>query len=120
MWLAARAHSHTLPVAIAILLALALVGLLPLDPGFRYVVVLSMSVGIAAVSGYLGQANFGQFAFVGIGAYAITALRAEAHLDVVLALLATIVLAAVLSAIIGAAMVQLRHFGAALTTFFFA
>src|SRR5438309_2307264 len=125
MWLAARAHSHTLPVAIAILLVLALVGLLPLDPGFRYVVVLSMSVGIAAVgldlfSGYLGQANFGQFAFVGIGAYAITALRAEAHLDVVLALLATIVLAAVLSAIIGAAMVQLRHFGAALTTFFFA
>ena len=125
MWLAARAHSHTLPVAIAILLVLALVGLLPLDPGFRYVLVLSMSVGIAAVgldlfSGYLGQANFGQFAFVGIGAYAITALRAEAHLDVVLALLATIVLAAVLSAIIGAAMVQLRHFGAALTTFFFA
>src|SRR5438105_2569120 len=100
MWLAARARSHTLPVAIAILLVLALVGLLPLDPGFRYVVILSMSVGMAAVgldlfSGYLGQANFGQFAFVGIGAYAVTALRAEAHVDVVLALLATIVLAAV-------------------------
>src|SRR5438309_2842892 len=125
MWLAARAHSHTLPVAIAILLVLALVGLLPLDPGFRYVVVLSMSVGIAAVgldlfSGYLGLANFGQFAFVGIGAYAITALRSEAHVNVVVAVLLTMALVAVLAAIVGSAMVQLQHFGAALTTFFFA
>jgi branched-chain amino acid transport system permease protein len=122
---AARAHSRTLPFALAILGALALVGLLPIDQGMRYVVVLSMSWGIAAVgldlfSGYLGLANFGQFAFVGIGAYSITALRSEAHVGVVVALLLTMALAAVLAAIVGAAMVQLHHFGAALTTFFFA
>ncbi|HZU19066.1 MAG TPA: branched-chain amino acid ABC transporter ATP-binding protein/permease [Candidatus Dormibacteraeota bacterium] len=125
MWLAARAHSHTLPVALLILAVLALIGLLPLEAGLRYVVVLSMCWGIAAVgldvfSGYLGQANFGQFAFVGIGAYAITALRSEAHLGVLPALAITLALVAVLSAVIGSAMVQLRHFGAVLTTFFFA
>src|SRR5262245_30748478 len=91
----------------------------------RYVIVLSMSWGIAAVgldlfSGYLGLANFGQFAFVGIGAYSITVLRSEAHVHVVLAVLITMALVAVLAAIVGAAMVQLQHFGAALTTFFFA
>jgi branched-chain amino acid transport system permease protein len=122
---AARAHSHTLPFALVILAALALLGLLPIDQGMRYVVVLAMSWGIAAVgldlfSGYLGQANFGQFAFVGIGAYSITALRSEAHVNVVLALLVTLALVAVLAAIVGSAMVQLQHFGAALTTFFFA
>jgi branched-chain amino acid transport system permease protein len=122
---AARAHSRTLPVALVILAALALLGLLPIDQGMRYVIVLSMSWGIAAVgldlfSGYLGQANFGQFAFVGIGAYSITALRSEAHVNVVLALFVTMALAAVLAAIVGSAMVRLQHFGAALTTFFFA
>jgi ABC-type branched-subunit amino acid transport system ATPase component/ABC-type branched-subunit amino acid transport system permease subunit len=122
---AARAHSRTLPISLAILAALAVLGLLPIDQGMRYVVILSMSWGIAAVgldlfSGYLGQANFGQFAFVGIGAYSITALRSEAHVNVVIAVLVTIAVVAVLAAIVGAAMVQLQHFGAALTTFFFA
>ncbi len=125
MWLAAKAHGHTLPVALLILAALALVGLLPLNAGLRYVVILSMCWGIAAVgldvfSGYLGQANFGQFAFVGIGAYAITALRSEAHLGVLPSLAIALAFVAVLSAVIGSAMVQLRHFGAVLTTFFFA
>src|SRR5262249_61144576 len=122
---AARARSHTLPFSLAILAALALLGLLPIEQGMRYILVLSMSWGIAAVgldlfSGYLGLANFGQFAFVGIGAYSITVLRSEAHVHVVLAVLATMALVAVLAAIVGAAMVQLQHFGAALTTFFFA
>jgi branched-chain amino acid transport system permease protein len=122
---AARARSHTLPFALAILAALAVLGLLPIGPGMRYVLVLSMSWGIAAVgldlfSGYLGLANFGQFAFVGIGAYSITVLRSEAHLNVLIALLVTMALVAVLAAIVGSAMVQLQHFGAALTTFFFA
>jgi len=122
---AARARSHTLPFSLAILAALALLGLLPVEPGMRYIIVLSMSWGIAAVgldlfSGYLGLANFGQFAFVGIGAYSITVLRSDAHLDVVLALLVTVALVAVVAAIVGSAMVQLQHFGAALTTFFFA
>ncbi|HXM56564.1 MAG TPA: branched-chain amino acid ABC transporter ATP-binding protein/permease [Candidatus Dormibacteraeota bacterium] len=122
---AARARSHTLPFSLAILAALAGLGLLPVEPGMRYVLVLSMSWGIAAVgldlfSGYLGLANFGQFAFVGIGAYSVTALRSEAHVNVVLALLLTMAGVAVLAAIVGSAMVQLQHFGAALTTFFFA
>src|SRR5579875_1297848 len=125
MWLAARARGNTLPAALLILAALALIGLLPLEAGLRYVVILSMCWGIAAVgldvfSGYLGQANFGQFAFVGIGAYAITALRSEAHLGVLPSLVITLALVAALSAVIGTAMVQLRHFGAVLTTFFFA
>jgi branched-chain amino acid transport system permease protein len=122
---AARARSHTLPAALAILGGLALLGLLPLDQGLRYTLVLSMSWGIAAVgldlfSGYLGLANFGQFAFVGIGAYSITALRSEAHVNVAIALAITMALVAVLAAVVGSAMVQLQHFGAALTTFFFA
>ncbi|TMC06066.1 MAG: branched-chain amino acid ABC transporter ATP-binding protein/permease [Chloroflexi bacterium] len=122
---AARAHGHTLPFALAILAVLAGLGLLPIDQGMRFTVVLAMSWGIAAVgldlfSGYLGLANFGGFAFVGIGAYGITALRSEAHVNVVVALLLTMALAALLAAVLGAAMVQLQHFGAALTTFFFA
>jgi branched-chain amino acid transport system permease protein len=123
--LSARAHSHTGPVTLAIVGVLAVVGLLPLDPGFRYIVVLSMTWAIAAIgldlfSGYLGQPHFGQFAFVAVGAYSITALRDQFHVDVVLAVLLSMVLVAALSAIIGSAMVRLRHFGAALTTFFFA
>jgi branched-chain amino acid transport system permease protein len=125
MWLAARAHGNTLPAALLILALLALIGLLPLEAGLRYVVTLSMCWGIAAVgldifSGYLGQANFGQFAFVGIGAYAITALRSEAHFGVLPSLVIALALVAALSAIIGTAMIQLHHFGAVLTTFFFA
>lgn len=123
--LSARAHSNTGPITLAILAVLAVVGLLPLDPGFRYIVVLSMTWAIAALgldlfSGYLGQPHFGQFAFVAVGAYSITALRDQFHVGVVLAVLLTMALVAVLSSIIGAATVQLRHFGAALTTFFFA
>src|SRR5215467_196501 len=105
---AARAHSRTLPFALAILAALAVLGLLPVEPGMRFTIILSMSWGIAAVgldlfSGYLGLANFGQFAFVGIGAYSITALRSEAHVNVVLALILTLALVAVVAAIVGAA-----------------
>jgi branched-chain amino acid transport system permease protein len=125
MWLAARARSGTLPVCLVLLGILAIIGLLPIDLTLRYVVILSMTTAIAAVgldlfAGYLGQANFGQYAFVGLGAYAITILRAEAHLNVLLAVLITLAVAAALAAILGAAMVQLRHFGAALTTFFLA
>ena len=123
--LSARAHSNTGPVTLAIVGVLAIVGLLPLDPGFRYIVVLSMTWAIAALgldlfAGYLGQPHFGQFAFVAMGAYSITALRVTFHVELIPAVLLTVVLVAALSAIIGAATVQLRHFGAALTTFFFA
>jgi branched-chain amino acid transport system permease protein len=125
MWLTARARSGTVGICLALLALLALVGLLPIDPTLRYVLVLSMSWAIAAVgldlfSGYLGQANFGQFAFAGLGGYGITILHAEAHWNLLAAVLATLGLVALLAAVIGAAMVQLRHFGAALTTFFFA
>jgi branched-chain amino acid transport system permease protein len=123
--LSARAHSNTRPVTLAIVGVLAIVGLLPLDPGLRYIVVLSMTWAIAALgldlfAGYLGQPHFGQFAFVAMGAYSITALRVTFHVELIPAVLLTVVLVGVLSAIIGAATVQLRHFGAALTTFFFA
>ena len=40
---AARAHGHTLPFSLAILAGLALLGLLPIDQGLRYTIVLSMS-----------------------------------------------------------------------------
>jgi branched-chain amino acid transport system permease protein len=125
MVLTARARSGTLWVSLGLVLLLGLVGFLPLDAPTLYLFTLAMCWAIAAVgldlfSGYLGQSSFGHAAFVAIGAYGATALRSQAHLSTVFSLIGALLLAATVALVIGLALVQLKHFGAALTTFFFA
>ena len=123
--LVARARSGSLPITLTIIALLGIVGVLPFSPQFIFVMTLAMGWAIAAIgldvfAGYVGQPSFGQAAFVGIGAYSVTVLRVEFHWPILAAIVGSLLVSAAIAAIVGAALVQLRHFGAALTTFFFA
>jgi branched-chain amino acid transport system permease protein len=125
MQLTTRARPRTLPQVLAILLALAVVPLLGLGPRLEEVLTLAMIYAVAAVAldlfaGYSGQFSFGQFAFVGIGAYAATVLRGAAGVPLMPALLGAMASCAIVALVIGLAMVRLPHLGSALTTFFLA
>lgn len=125
MWLTARARSGTLPVSLVLLVLLAVVPTLPISSRALYVMSIAVIYAVAAVAldlfaGYAGQLSFGHFAFVGIGAYGMAILEVEGGWNWAAAAAGALVLCAVIAAVVGVAMVRLRHFGAALTTFFFA
>jgi branched-chain amino acid transport system permease protein len=125
MQLSTRARSRTLPQVLALLLVLGVLPLLVTDARLEELLTLAMIYAIAAVAldlfaGYAGQFSFGQFAFVGLGAYGATVLHGEFGQPFAIAVVGTLLLCAVVAAVIGAAMVRLPHLGSALTTFFFA
>src|SRR5689334_19265640 len=125
MQLTTRARLRTLPQVLAIMAVLASLPLLGLGPRFVEVLTVAMIYAVAAVAldlfaGYSGQFSFGQFAFVGIGAYAATVLRGAAGLPFVVALSGAMATCGVIAAAAGLAMVRLPHLGSALTTFFLA
>ena len=78
------------------------------------------AIALDLFAGYSGQVSFGHFAFLGIGAYATTILRARLDLNFGVAALLAMAACAAVALPIGAAMVRLPHLGSALTTFFFA
>jgi branched-chain amino acid transport system permease protein len=125
MQLTTRAHLRTLPQVMAIMALLAALPLLGLGPRLEEVLTVAMIYAIAAVAldlfaGYSGQFSFGQFAFVGLGAYVATVLRSQADLPFIVALLGAMAVCALVAAAVGLAMVRLPHLGSALTTFFLA
>jgi branched-chain amino acid transport system permease protein len=122
----AASSSRLLPYpGVAMLALLLIAGIAPIGATWKYLLTISAAWGIAAVgldlsTGLAGQALFGQTAFVAMGAYGFTIIAAHAGgsvwLDAAMAIAAT----GIAAAIIGSAMVRLRHLGAVLVTFFFA
>ncbi|MGW6458210.1 ATP-binding cassette domain-containing protein [Streptomyces sp. NPDC055078] len=108
-----------------VLLALAVIGVLPLAPAWQSV--LAVGVAWACVTttlnvwqGHLGEMSFGHGAFVAVGAYTWTGIRLRAELDPGTALLITLAVTVAVCALTGLAVVQLSHFGSAIVTLFFA
>jgi branched-chain amino acid transport system permease protein len=109
-------------VTAAVLILLGLCGLLPLDPTLQFLLATAMAWAVAAVgldlfSGYLGQPSFGHAGFIGLGAYLYVILGK--YVPPLPAAVGSVVAVAVVSAVIGSALVRLRDFGLVLGTFFF-
>ncbi|GAA6527834.1 ATP-binding cassette domain-containing protein [Intrasporangium sp. DVR] len=118
-----RAHGSVWPACLVVMVALALVGLLPLGPSLLFLAATGMAwavaaVGLDAFSGYLGQPSFGHAAFIGAGAYGSTILAGRLHWSLPVAMLGAVVAVAVLSALIGSVLLRLKEFGLVLGTFF--
>ena len=125
MQLTTRARNRTLPQVLLLLALLAVFPLLVPDPRLEEMLTVAIIYAIAAVAldlfaGYAGQFSFGQFAFVGLGAYGATVLHGGFELPFVVAVVGALLLCALIAAIVGLAMVRLPHLGSALTTFFLA
>lgn len=125
MALTARARSHTLVPAVVIVAGLVALATVPLDSTIQYLAVVSVTWAIAAVgldlfSGFLGQPSFGNAAFFGIGAYVLAIARTRAHLNALVGILIMVVVVVAFASVIGLAITRLKHFSAALVSFFFA
>jgi branched-chain amino acid transport system permease protein len=117
------ARGHTRPAALALVGALAVIGLLPIDPTLEFLLATAMAWAVAAVgldmfSGYLGQPSFGHCGFVGLGAYAYAVLAGTTQMAPVAAAACAVALVTVISTVIGLALIRLRTFGLVLGTFF--
>lgn len=123
--IAGDAKSHTLVPSLSVVVAVGAAGLvLPLDPALKFTLIAAMGWAIAAVGldllvGYTGQLSFGQAAFVGVGAYAVTSLRIELDLGLVAAIVAALLITGLFAALLARVMVRLALFGFAITTLFF-
>ena len=120
-----RLMPQTVLIPVAGVGILALLGLAGLNVQWQSALILALAWGIAAVpmdlwQGYLGELSFGHAAFVAIGAYTWAVGRGQLELSFVPAILLTVGVTAVAAAVIGAIVVRLSHFGAAIVTFFFA
>lgn len=125
MQLKTAATSRTLPHVIFILAVLALVPLFFQSARLQELLTIAVIYAIAVVAldlfaGYSGQFSFGQFAFVGLGAYGATALRTVYGFPFAASAAGAMAICAVIAAVVGLAMVRLPHLGSALTTFFLA
>jgi branched-chain amino acid transport system permease protein len=78
------------------------------------------AIGVDMATGYAGQPNFGQSAFMAIGAYTTTWLQSAHGFDLLEAFVCAIVLCAVVALILGAGAVRLDHLGFGIVTFTFA
>ena len=123
--IAPNARSRTLAPSLSIVIAVGAAGLvLPLDPALKFTLVAAMGWAIAAVGldllvGYTGQLSFGQAAFVAVGAYAVTSLRIQFDLGLVLAVVGALLVVGLFAALLARVMVGLALFGFAITTLFF-
>ncbi|CNF05178.1 ABC transporter--like protein [Mycobacterium tuberculosis] len=117
------ARGHTRPVALALVAALAVTGLLPISPTLQFLLATTMAWGVAAIgldtfSGYLGQPSFGHCGFVGLGAYSYAILAGDLRMVPAVAAVCAIALVTAISAVIGLPLIRLRAFGLILGTFF--
>lgn len=78
------------------------------------------TIGVDVATGYAGQPNFGQAAFMGIGCYAAAALQTQAGFSFIEAVICAIVLCALAATVLGLAAVRLEHLGFGIITFVFA
>lgn len=125
MQLAANARTPSWLASAAILVVLAVFGVVPLPSSVQDAFELAMiwgivGVGLDVLAGYVGQPSFGQAGFVAIGAYAAIDVRTHvASAGTVLGLLAAVAIPTLVAAVLGFAIVRLGHFGMAVSTFFF-
>ena len=88
-----NAKNRTLAPSLTIVAAVGVVGVFfPIDSALRFTLIAAMAWAVAAIGldllvGYSGQLSFGQAAYVGCGAYAVTALRTSAHMPLVFAVI---------------------------------
>lgn len=107
------------------LVALAVLGALPLGPAWQSVLTVGVAWACVATAlnvwqGHLGEMSFGHGAFVAVGAYTWTGARVRLELDPGSALLVTLAVTIGVCAVVGVAVVQLSHFGSAIVTLFLA
>jgi branched-chain amino acid transport system permease protein len=78
------------------------------------------AIGVDISTGYAGQPNFGQSAFMATGAFATAWLQNTEGLSLWLALLCSLAICAAMAVVLGLAAVRLEHLGFGIVTFAFA
>lgn len=117
-----RARSHT-GIGSGVVAAVVAVGGVVTHGGIYFAVELGIVWAIAAIgldvySGFVGDPQFGQAAFVAIGAYLGSWLRVTEGVGGIAAFACCIVFTGLAGYILGSVTVRLGHFGSAVTTFF--
>lgn len=118
------ARIRTWPATVVVLVVLAILwfvlgqsDLALFAAGIGYAIA---AIGVDISTGYAGQPNFGQAAFMGIGCYGASALQGKAGFTFIEAFLAAVVLCALVATVLGFAAVRLEHLGFGIVTFVFA
>lgn len=118
-----RSLVRTRPQTVSLLLALAVLVLLPLVASDRWVslgyamfITAIAVIGLQICTGYAGQVNLGQSAFMGVGAYACALFLHQPGMPILLALLMGGVCAAAFGALFGLTAARIKGFYLALTT----
>jgi branched-chain amino acid transport system permease protein len=122
-----HAHDRSLvrsrPQAAALLLFLALLALLPLlvsdrwvSMGYAMFITAIVVIGLQICTGYAGQVNLGQSAFMGVGAYACALFLHLPQMPLLLALLLGGLCAAAFGVLFGLTAARIKGFYLALTT----
>lgn len=113
------------PALIGLVLVAAVFGPLALSASnvtLLSVIVIYGMIGISLVvlTGWAGQISLGQFAFVGVGAAATGALLVHAHVELLLALVVSAIVGSALALIVGIPALRVRGLYLAVTTLAFA
>ena len=118
-----RALVRTRPQAAALALLIAALALAPLVLSERWIalgyamfIAMIAVIGLQICTGYAGQVNLGQSAFMGVGAYGCAWLLHFPQMPVVLALVLGGVAAAIFGALFGLTAARIKGFYLALTT----
>lgn len=118
-----RSLVRTLPQAVVLGVLIAALILLPLiapdrwvSLGYTMFIMAIAVVGLQVCTGYAGQVNLGQSAFMGVGAYACALLLQVPHMPVLLALALGGACAAVFGVLFGLTAARIKGFYLALTT----
>jgi branched-chain amino acid transport system permease protein len=118
-----RSLVRSRPQALALLLLLALLALLPLlvsdrwlSLGYAMFITAIAVIGLQICTGYAGQVNLGQSAFMGVGAYACALFLHLPQMPLLLALLLGGLCAAAFGVLFGLTAARIKGFYLALTT----
>jgi ABC-type branched-subunit amino acid transport system ATPase component/ABC-type branched-subunit amino acid transport system permease subunit len=118
------ALTRTRAATIAVLVALAALWFL-LRPADLAILAVGLgyataAIGVDVATGYAGQPNFGQAAFMAVGAYSAAIFQTRIGLSFMLAFLLAIILCSLVGLVLGVAAARLEHLGFGITTFAFA
>jgi branched-chain amino acid transport system permease protein len=122
--LSVAARTRTGPATSVVLLILAVLWLF-LAPSDLSLVAAAIgyaaaAIGVDVATGYAGQPNFGQAAFMAIGCYAGAVFQQKVGGGFLIGLLFAVVLCAAIASVLGLAAVRLEHLGFGIVTFTFA
>jgi branched-chain amino acid transport system permease protein len=122
--LSVAARTRTGPATSLVLLVLAVLWLV-LAPSDLSLVAAAIgyaaaAIGVDVATGYAGQPNFGQAAFMAIGCYAGAVFQQKVGGGFLIGLLFAVLLCAAIASVLGIAAVRLEHLGFGIVTFTFA